>query len=221
MLTRAKCSWSGLAACAMLLGLSVGSQAADPSADEIMKRVIDGNAGVSDYTAQVKMEADMQVAPAEVPEYKVYFKRPDKVYIESRSIVVARKDMFTFGSLARRVDEGTVAHFLGKKIENGVPLYSIKLVPTDAAHEERVLLRVDGQRWTVSTIELTDGQTTFAKLIWEYALVGGTFWMPTSIRAEIPAAQGRDGTPGASITVSFSDYTVNTGLSDDIFKQDE
>ena len=197
--------------------------AADPSAEEILSRALDISAGVDDYTAQVKMEANFQGAPGDVPEYKVYFKQPDKVKIESRSIVVVRREMFTFGSLAERVEEGTTPHLLGKKIENGVPVYTVKLVPKEDAdvHPGRMILRVDGHRWTVNTIEITDGQKTMAKFHWAFTQVDGKYWMPSTIRCELPDAPSRDGTPGAEISVAFSDYAVNTGLSDDLFTEDE
>jgi len=223
MLKLPRVCWQAFVVGIAVVGATATAPAADPSAQEIMSRVLEINAGVNDYTAKVNMQADIEVAPSNVPEYKVYFKRPDKVHIESRSIVVARREMFTFGSLAKRVDEGTTPHLLGKKIENGVPVYTVKLVPQQDAdiHPERVILRVDGQRWTVNTIEITDGQKTMAKFHWAFTQVGGKYWMPSTIRCELPDVPSRDGTSGAEISVAFSDYTVNTGLSDDIFTDDE
>jgi outer membrane lipoprotein-sorting protein len=215
-----------VAACVTLLITSGGLARAaggTPQANEILRRALDLSEGIRDYTARISIRADLQGAPAEMPPFKVYFKRPDKVHIESRSIVVMRKDMLTFGNLSKVVDEGADILLLGTKVVDGTPMHTVKLVPKrpDAGNQRarRMLVTIDGRRWTVRRIEMFAGTEQQAVMFWSYVLVGGRYWMPQTIRLAIPRAPKRDGEPGAELVVTFSDYTVNSGLSDSLFEE--
>ncbi len=46
------------------------------------------------------------------------------------------------------------------------------------------------------------------------------YWMPTEVRCEISGGMLGAGRPG-TVTVSFSGYRINTGLSDELFGAQE
>lgn len=212
-------------ACLLVLVLGAGGAVTAegvPDPKEILRKALDLSEGVQDYTAWLRVKADLQGAPEQVPAFKVYFKRPDKVHIESRSIVVIRRDMLTFGNLSKFVEEGADVLLAGSKVVDGTPMYTLKLMPKRAEGEgrppTRVLITLDGRRWTVATTRIFEGAEEQATLDWSYVLVASKYWMPSAIRLTIPKAPRRDGTLGAGITVTFSEYTVNTGLSDSLFE---
>jgi len=202
--------WIGLLATAT-------AACAAPTANEILRRALDLSAEVNDYTAQVQVRGSFAGAPEEVPPFTVYFKRPDKVSIRSRSLVVVPRDALTFGNLARRIEEGAEIYLLGTKVVNGVTLYTLKLKPK-AGGEERLLVTIDGRRWTVERMEIVQGERVRAVLNWQHVLIGGRYWMPSVITCQVPGVEGR---PGGELTVSFSGYKVNTGLSDALFEATE
>jgi len=214
---------------------------ATPSASAILHRVLDLSQEVKDYTAQVRVSADVQGAPEQMPEFKVYFKRPDKVHIESRSIVIVRRDMLTFGNLAKYIEKGAQTVLLGVKDAGGTPMYTLKLIPKEQpapprpprsgadgsphrfrqppppAGPPRVLVTVNGRRWTIERMDLYEGAKQMATMYWTHVLVGSRYWMPSRIQCRMPTAPKRDGKPGAQLIVTFANYTVNTGLSDSLF----
>ncbi len=212
-----------------------------PSAGAILRRALDLSQEVNDYTAAVHLSADIEGAPEAMPDFKVYFKRPDKVHIESRSIVIVRKDMLTFGNLAKRVEEGAQVILLGTKNVGGTPMYVVKLIPKvpenpspppEGYHHHhgmtppaqpsgppRVLVTINGRRWTIERMDLYAGDSLTATMYWTYVLVKNRYWMPSRIQCNMPSAKNQSGQPGAQLVVTFSNYTVNTGLSDSLFVQ--
>jgi len=191
---------------------------AAPSAPEILRRALDLSAEIQDYTAQVQMTTNFAGAPEEVPPFTVYFKRPDKVSIKSRSLVVVPKDALMFGNLSKRIEAGADILLAGTKTVDGVPFYTLKIKPKEDG-DERILVTIDGARWTVGRIEVVEGQRTHATFDWQYALIAGRYWMPTLIRCSVPEAPRADGGKGAEVTVTFSGYKVNSGLSDTLFEE--
>jgi len=213
-----------LAFLALLAGLAERTPAAGggPDASQILRRALDLHEGVRDYTASVRVEADAKGAPSEVPAFKVFFKRPDKVRIKSRSLVIVPRDMLMFGNLSKVIEEGADVLLLGTKTVGGTPMHTLKLVPKGPKAEGapiRILITVDGGRWTVSHSRIVDGSKERATFEWSYVLVDSTYWMPSTIRMTVPDAPRRDGGLGAEMVVTFSEYQVNVGLSDSLFEE--
>jgi outer membrane lipoprotein-sorting protein len=192
---------------------------ATPTANEILRRALDLSSGVQDYTADVKLTHDLDGASEQSTTITVYFKRPDKVSVKSRSFVVVPRDALTFGNLSKRVEAGADVSLVGTKTVNGVPIYTLKIKPKEAGAQERVLVTVDGRRFTVEQMEVVQGQTPVATLVWQHALVEGRYWMPASIVCTLPRVAGVGTQPGGRATLTFRNYRVNTGLSDSLFQQ--
>jgi outer membrane lipoprotein-sorting protein len=199
-----------------LLAASVACAA--PTAQEILRRALDLSAEVQDYTAQVQVRSNLAGGSEEVPPFTVYFKRPDKVSIKSRSLVIVPRDALTFGNLSKRIEQGADILLVGAKTVNGVPLYTLKIIPKRETGEERLLVVVDGQRWTVSRVEVVEGQRVHATFDWQHTLVQGRYWMPSVITCKVPEASSVGGGKGAEATVTFTGYKVNSGLSDSLFQ---
>ena len=208
----------GVAAVVLTATTALGA----PTGDQILQKALVLGSNVQDYTAQVSMTSNIMGSPAEVPSYKVYFERPDKIHIESKSLVVVPRKVFSFGDVGEKVREGATVLLIGQKVVNGITMYTVKLVPKEdpEAHPERVLVTINSSRWTIEMIEIVAADKAHMVMSFTYSLEAGKYWMPSMIKASIPEAPKRDGGLGGEVSLSFTDYTVNTGLDDSLFEEE-
>ncbi|MHB8997082.1 MAG: LolA family protein [Armatimonadota bacterium] len=216
-----------------LLIICAVANAAQPSGKEILRRALDISAAIKDYTADVKVTVDMP--DIKVPERaaRVYFKRPDKVAIDSKGIVMIPKKALVPGNLGAEVTKDSDVTLAGKKIENGVPVYFLKVKQTgQKSSQDRLLFWVRGDRFTVERMEAHSANGMELGVKWDYQLVGGKHWMPKRLVATMKGAAMRQRRPHfdpdqksaapatskpGTITVVFSNLKVNTGLKDSLF----
>ena len=214
-----------------LLALIVGAglaYAADPGKD-ILRRALDMAATIKDYSADVNVTVDMPNVKIPERRAKVYFKRPDKVAIDSKGIVMIPKKALVPGNLGAQISKDAQVTLAGTKLQNGVTTYFLKVTPAASEHSnDRILFWVRGDRWTVERMEAQSLGRQELAVTWEYQLVSGKHWMPRRLVATLPPG-GRvshhmprppeekpSNKPGV-ITVSFTNVRVNTGLSDTLF----
>jgi hypothetical protein len=209
------------------------ANAAQPTGKDILRRALDVSAAIKDYTADVKVTVDMP--DIKVPERaaRVYFKRPDKVAIDSKGIVMIPKKALVPGNLGTEITKDSAVTLAGRKLENGVPVYFLKVAQTGQARsDDRLLFWVRGDRFTVERMEVHASGKVQLGVTWEYQLVGGKYWMPKRLTATVKGAAVRQrhprfdpdgqstpaaGTKPGTITVVFSNLKVNTGLRDSLF----
>jgi hypothetical protein len=222
----------------LVVATAQAAWAATPSPTAILRQALDLSQEVKDYTAQVRVSADVEGAPEAMPEFKVYFKRPDKVHIESRSIVIVRRDMLMFGNLSKFIEKGSQITLAGVKDVGGTPMYTLKLIPKEEPQPPpppprgphrgqryqapppgpaRVLVTINGRRWTIERMDIYEGTMQVAVFYWTYTLANNRYWMPSRIQCNMPTERNRAGKQGAQLVVTFSKYTVNTGLPDSLF----
>jgi len=201
-----------------IIGLLPAPGFSAPTAQDILRRALDLSAEINDYTAQVQVTSNLGGAESRVPPFTVYFKRPDKVSVKSKSFVVVPRDALMFGNLSKRIEQGAQVMLAGTKTVNGVSHYTLKLMPKDASDPGRVLVTVEGAHWTIRRVEIVEGAKAHATSDWQYALVSGRYWMPAAISCTVPGMAGKAGAQGGELTVTFSGYKVNTGLSDALFQ---
>ena len=205
---------------ALILASGGIAGASTPTAGQILSHVQQSYQAIDDYVADVRVITD--IAHFEVPprSFTVYVKRPDKVNIESDSLVVIPKDVLLLGNI-----EGHLAK-AGRIILNGVThrqrrkIYCLKFFPNDPDRRDRVLLWVDAERYTLSRTELWAGLNRLLTVYWEHTHVDDKYWLPTEVKCEISGGILGAGRPG-TVTVSFSGYRINTGLSDELFGAQE
>jgi len=187
---------------------------------QILNRLQQSYQAIEDYVATVQVVTDIPNFELPSRSFTVYVKRPDKIKIESESLVVIPKDALLLGNI-----EGHLAK-AGRVILNGVThhqarkIYCLKFFPDDLERRDRVLLWVDAERYTLSRTELWAGPNRLLTVYWEHTRVDDRYWMPTQVRCEISGGILGGGRPG-TVTVSFSGYRINTGLSDELFGAQE
>ena len=206
-----------LAAIVLALGFALPARA-ELSAWEVLNHTLALQDAVQDYTAQCSMVAN--IPGMDIPErhFKVYYKAPDKVKIESNETVFVPREALTMGGLRRHLQQDTVVTLAGVGKIGEEKLYCIKLRPNSGSDASRVLVWIRSGNWTPTRTEIWKGKTRLFELEWAFGLVADRYWMPQSVLARIPSGILNDQGPG-EVRLTWESYTVNTGLSDDIFTQ--
>ncbi len=185
---------------------------------------------VQDYTATLKVGVDLE--RMQIPEMLVtiYFKQPDKVHIEAKNFAMLPKEAVALNP-AQLIDKFD-ATIVETNVKDGVTFYKLRLIskPEKGKPVRESYVLVDGSRWVVTHFESmpSDVRKVFADF--EYETVDGKYILPSKIVARLDAQQPSDSTAErmyspqrmprkGSATILYSDYKVNTGLSDEIFEK--
>ena len=205
--------------------------AAPPSGQDILRRAFDMSAAVRDYTADVDVAVDMPNVKMPERRARVYFKRPDKVAIDSRGIVMIPKQALVPGNIGSELMKNAQVTLAGTKTQGGVSVYFLKVIPAARKHgDDKLLLWVRGDRFTVERMEAYSAGKQQMAVTWEHQLVAGKYWLPRRLVATLTASRSDfpHGPPDldkktappkkpGTITVVFYNIRVNTGLKDSLF----
>ncbi|MFP3903754.1 MAG: LolA family protein [Armatimonadota bacterium] len=188
--------------------------------DEIVHRALQLQREIEDYTARVTVQTDIPDVDIPARLVTVYYKRPDKVRVVSENLVIMPRNVLQLHSLGSKIIDDADCHLQGQKTVSGRTLYSVKVIPRAKKNPNRAIIWIWGDNWTPRTLEAYRGPELKAKIQWTHQQVNNTYWLPETIRFE---AVGEDlpGRKSGTITLRFSNFRVNTGLSDDIFKQEK
>lgn len=204
---------------AILLSLALSLSAlpvrAELSAREVLNKTLALQDAVKDYTAKCTLVADIPGMDLPERHFKVYYKQPDKVKIESREAVFIPREAVTLGNLRRHLKQDTEVSMVGVGNLGEEKLYCIKLKP-QGNDPARVLVWIRSGNWTPTKTELWRGQTLTLRIAWAFVRVQEAYWMPQRVVAHVPSGIINDEGP-AEVRLTWEQYTVNTGLSDEIF----
>ena len=208
------------------------------TAEEILKGVIDKIDLVEDYQADVQIKAAIPFIKVPIAKATIYFKQKDKFKVESKGIAILPKqgmsDLTGFLS-----NEKKYSAVLGEaKTINEHKTRLISILPTDE-NSEIILAKV-----YISTSEdliyrtvLTTKTSGTVSIDYEYNLNKKyglpnkmtftvdikKFKMPKSVASDIrnneKKKKYKENEKG-TIVLTFSNYLVNKGISDEVFKKD-
>lgn len=203
-----------LVACVSLAG-------ATPAPMDILSRALTLHKGVKDYIAEVAVTTN--IPEVDIPDRTatVYVKPPDKTHVESRGgfVLIPRRALL-FGDILRDIEQEADLTLAGTRAEPGGPLYCVKVIPKEkgpAGAEPRMLIWVNGGRWTMERVQAWEGKTMMLEAKFTYRQAHG-FWMPSQVVCTVPGAVLGGGKQG-NVTVTFNDYRINTGLTDAFFEE--
>ncbi len=219
----------------VILGLLLLFQ--QPSGEEILRKVEEQLAPVNDYTADLVAEVDMQ--RLRVPRMKatLYFKKPDKVHFEASGFAMLPREGFALNPTWLR--QNFDATFAGSDTIDARILYKLQLAAKDKSTRIRQLfLWVDTERWTVAKFETIPYEGRNLTVTFRYAQQGSVF-LPDTMHAvfgfvgtepdslsgiyqakpQLREMMGQ--VRGGTMTVVYSNYRINTGLSDTLFEKKE
>lgn len=208
---------------------AAGAAPAKLSGEGILRKALDISNAIKDYSADVLVTVDMPQVKVPQRKARVYFKRPNKVAIDSQGIVMIPRKALVPGNLGPEILKDAQVTLAGTKVQNGVPVYFLKVAQTgDRRSSDRVLFWVRGDRWTVERMEAQSAGRAEMSVTWEYQQAGGKYWMPKRLVATLAAPRnGRHRDPDepkpkqpekpGTVTVVFNNVRVNTGLKDSLF----
>lgn len=217
----------------LILALQFGVIAQD--ANDILSKVVTKLNTVNDYTVIANVKANIPMIKILPSKATIYFKQKDKFKVISKGIVILPKQGFTEinGFLANKKSYLAVSGDSTKI--GGVMTKLINVVPT-GENSEIVLAKlwIDTKSAVIMKSQITTksngsvtttytygDKVTFglpSQLVFEIDVKA--FKLPKSVAADINKTTAeKKSKPGKKgvITVTLTDYKVNTGLSDAIF----
>jgi outer membrane lipoprotein-sorting protein len=214
----------------LVLPLTAMLSFAQPSGEQILKNIEANYAGIHDYTVTLDVAVDLE--RLKVPKMKatMYFKQPDKIHFVSEGFALLPKEGlgFTPGRLSARFE---VANVEAQEAQ----YYLTMTLKNDKAKLRKAFFTVNASNWTVTSITTPQFDGREMKAAFSYQRIDG-YWLPatlivtfTSDTTEAESADPFAQMPGAirssqlprrgSIAVRYSDYKINTGLSDEVFEE--
>ncbi len=224
---------------AILIGLLfLASGAFGQDAEKIIDKIVTKMATVKDYTVKAHIDADIPMIKIMPSNATIYFKQKDKVKIESKGITILPKQGFTeLNTFLSDKSKYTAVFGDSLKIRD-IDTRLINIIPNSSSGE--IILAkiwVDQKNSVIIRSQVTTQTNGTVKTDFKYGsqLSYGLpselkfeidvkkFKMPKSVAADInkTSSDKKKKTKPRSkgtITITLSDYKVNTGLSDSVFK---
>ncbi len=208
-----------------------GAGKSGPTPEAVLQSLAARYAGINDFTVRMTVVADIQEMNIPTMTLTMYFKRPDKIHIESEGLAIVPREAAGFAPdqlLARYIPEAMVNDTLG-----GHAVYRLTLLPrSEESRPRRLLVYVDPDRWTIENITSAGPGDRSVVTRFTYARAD-SFWMPSVVKVTFssptaagpdqpspdqPAPMGRRTPPrNGTVTITYADYRINSGLDDALF----
>lgn len=202
------------------------------SGETILKRVEAELAAIQDYTVSLDVEADVERMNVPPMQVTMYYKHPDKFHFESTGFALLPREGLSF-NVARVLSRFSVENLAGNGDRQQVHLTLRPKHESDRITKLEVSIDTLVWRPVLVRTLLAGGRSMTAQF--RYERYDG-FPMPSELTVEFasPPADTGDAPitmPGAvprtamprtgKVHVRYSNYRINTGLSDDIFLKKE
>lgn len=218
-----------------LLLFTASSIAQKPDPEVILENVKKEFEKIDDYQVDVRIKVDVEFLKMPERQAKIYYKKPDKLQIESDNFAMLPKSGLNFSPLGFLSYKYT-AFYEKEDTINGKLVSVVKVIPIEANAD--VILStfwIDTERNLILKIESSrKPQGTFTIYL-DYLKTTGNFWLPSDMvftfSLEPGMLPGRiaeelykgnkqdDEAKKGSVYLFYSDYKVNQGLPDSLFEQ--
>ena len=189
--------------------------------------------GLKDYTADIRIHFDMEALKAPDMQAKLYYKSPDKMKVESKGVFFFPREAGYFNPSTFKPEDFEVK-FLEHLIYERKSAVRLQLTPRELKRSnQRFVLTVDMDQNLILRIDslTVEGKKMIATI--DYGKFE-EFDLPTHIEIQLevpptepermrefgPFAQKSKGVTG-KVDITYSNYKVNSGLSDEIFRETE
>ena len=224
--------------CTILLLIIVFAKSAfaqEESANSILNNVYLKIQKANDYSASAHIKVDLPFLKMLPINAKVYFKKKDKFKVDSKSIAILPRQ--NFDQLTKMLADPTTftAMVQAKDVIQNISVTIVSIIPL-ADTSDLILGRlwIDTQNDLVYKAQLTT--KTNGTILTEYFYSSQTayglpdkiiftvdikkFKLPKSVTADINNTKPKEETKEkqGKITVVMSEYVINKGISDDVFK---
>jgi hypothetical protein len=207
----------------------------DPDGDTILRNAETRLAPLRDYSVNLSITVDIERLNVPPMQVRMSFKQPDMVHFDAKGFALLPREglAMNLGKLRARYDPGRVDH----DTIGGNDVYRVTLrAKSERTRVRTIMLYVHPGRWTVEKIVTPEMNDRVMSATFHYTQVQG-FWLPEEMVASFSASPADSTDPdllmekqaplrpqarprAGSVTVRYSGYAVNTGLSDDLFKED-
>ena len=220
----------------LLFSILAFSQSKNP--DSILDRVKEEFNKIDDYTVDVKIKVDVDFLKMPDREAKIFFKKPDKIHIESEGFAMLPKEGLNFSPLGL-LNSKYSSFYVREDTLNGIETSVIKVIPLEGGSDVILsTLWVDTKRDLILKVESSrKPQGTFV-IDLDYLKTDKGFWLPSSMifsfsidRSILPrqfnfdadsddkkAREDSTKTRTGKVFLDYSNYKTNTGLSDEVFE---
>ncbi len=230
----------------LIVGLILSSTFAQKSAknqnaDEILANVVKEFDGVKDFSATIDAEINMDKVQIPKMHAELFFKKPDKIHFSSQSFLLMPREGVAINPAALKEHYLTTSAMYDTI--DGKQLFKLILAAKDSKTRLRTLsIWVDPINWTIIKIETVPYEGRTLSMIFIYECQQQKYWLPSklvvSFTSEADKAQDnyssspssidnkleglqRSAQRNGTVTIVYSDYKINIGLSDDLFEKRE
>ena len=188
-------------------------------------------AGLRDYTAEVRVHFDIETFKAPDMQAKLYYKAPDKMKVESKRVFFFPKEGGYFNPSLFKKEDFDI-RLLERSTDGGRKVVKLKLTPKKAKRNiHEFVLTIDMDRLLIREMEMTQLDGMEIKALIDYAKFDG-FELPVHIQLKLDIPSFETEGPKefdqlvqkpkrvtGTIEITYSNYKVNSGLSDEFFKE--
>ena len=189
--------------------------------------------GLKDYTVDIHVHFDIEGFKAPDMQAKLYFKTPDKMKIESKRVFFLPKEGGYFNPFMFKKEEFEI-RLLERLTYDSRKAVKLKLTPKKMkGTTQDFVLTIDTDYNLIREMNISSFEGREVKALIEYDKFND-FELPKRIelQLDIPFSESRGITDfGQSaqktnrvtgkVEITYSNYKVNSGLSDEIFKETE
>jgi len=192
---------------------------------------------VKDYSADVRIKVDIDLFKVPETTAKIYFKQPDKVKMESKGFAMLPKQGLNFSPNKLLSEKYEAIYIRTEQIEN-ISLDVIKVIPLSDTSD--VLLStfwIDSKNKVVRKIASVTKKSGEISINMKYDDSSIKYGLPTRVEfyfnAEDSPSTSQNQNPKedlqkiqrgklqGNVIVFYSNYKVNKGIPDDIFKKNQ
>jgi len=189
--------------------------------------------GLKDYTVDVHVHFDIEAIKAPDMQAKLYYKSPDKIKVESKRVFFLPRGVGYFNPSTFKPEdfESRILERLTYEDRDAVRL---QLTPKKMKRDnQRIFLTIDIDRSLILRIDTLTVEGREMRAAINYGKFGD-FELPShiGIQLEAPPAEAdkmkevmpyahRTPQVAGKVDITYSNYKVNLGLSDEIFKETE
>lgn len=210
----------------------------DPTAAEVLKNLEQTFREVEDFSATVVGDVNMESLRMPRMTATMHFKRPDKVHFVSPSFSIMPREGMSPNPERWRIDYD--ATLVGRDTVNGRMVWRLQLAAKDPnVRLRQAYLWVNPANWTLMRLASMPYGGRTITFDFEYERIEGRYWLPSKLTAHFgstgeasePLFKVPEGAPNpapqveemqrrmrsGSVTLTYQDYRVNTGLADSLF----
>ena len=193
---------------------------------------------IEDYQVDVKIKIDVDFLKMPDREATIYYKKPDKFYIDSENFTMLPKSGLDFSPIGF-LNYKYTSFYEKEDTVNGRQTYVIKVIPLEGDADVIIsTLWIDTRRNIILKVESSKKPQGTFTIDLDYLKTNEGFWLPSSliftfsiegslyqamsresIQKEIDSTNKSEEKKTGQVFLTYSNYKVNIGLPDSIFEK--